>query len=47
MANKVNTMPNNLDAEMALLGCIMIDNAIIPDVIEKLGEEDFLSLIHI
>lgn len=46
MANKVNTMPNNLDAEMALLGCIMIDNAVIPDVIEKLGEEDFYVDAH-
>lgn len=46
MANKVNTMPFNLDAEMALLGCILIDNEIIPDLDDKLSEEDFYVDAH-
>ncbi len=37
------TIPHNLDAEQAILGCLLIDNAIIPDVLEKLTEEDFYS----
>ncbi len=46
MATKINTMPNNLDAEMALLGCIMIDNEILPDILERLTEEDFYLDAH-
>ncbi len=46
MATKINTMPNNLDAEMALLGCILIDNEILPDLIERLAEEDFYVDAH-
>lgn len=46
MATKINTMPNNLDAEMALLGCIMIDNEILPDILERLAEEDFYVDAH-
>jgi replicative DNA helicase len=39
-------MPNNLDAEQALLGCMIIDNEILPDVLEKLAEDDFYQESH-
>ncbi len=39
-------MPNNLDAEQALLGCMLIDNEILPDVLEKLTEDDFYQESH-
>ena len=34
--SEINTMPYNRDAEMALLGCILIDNEIAIDLVEKL-----------
>lgn len=46
MSDKTNVMPNNLDAEQAILGCLLLDNAIIPDVLEKLSEEDFYVESH-
>lgn len=46
MSDKINAMPNNLDAEQALLGCMLIDNAILPDVLEKLSEDDFYQESH-
>lgn len=46
MPDKTNVMPNNLDAEQALLGCMLIDNEILPDVLEKLSEEDFYQESH-
>lgn len=46
MADKNNMMPNNLDAEQALLGCMLIDNEILPDVLEKLTEDDFYQESH-
>ncbi len=46
MSNKNFTMPNNLDAEQALLGCIIIDNEILTDVLEKLSETDFYQQSH-
>jgi replicative DNA helicase len=39
-------MPNNLDAEQALLGCMLIDNEILADVLEKLNENDFYQESH-
>ena len=36
-----NTMPYNRDAEMALLGCLLIDNEIATDIVETLTEDDF------
>lgn len=36
-----NVMPHNRDAEMALLGCMLIDNEIAADIVEPLKEEDF------
>ena len=40
MATKTNVLPNNLEAEQALLGCLLIDNDILTDILD-------LSLIHI
>lgn len=46
MSDNNNVMPNNLDAEQALLGCVLIDNDIIPDVLENLREDDFYRESH-
>lgn len=46
MPDKNNVLPNNLDAEQALLGCMLIDNQILSDVLEKLTEEDFYQENH-
>lgn len=46
MADNNNVMPNNLDAEQALLGCMLIDNEILADVIERLTEDDFYQESH-
>ena len=43
---EINTMPYNRDAEMALLGCLLIDNEIAADLIEKLSEDDFYIEAH-
>ncbi len=40
------TMPYNRDAEMALLGCMLIDGDIASEVIDKLREEDFYQESH-
>ena len=44
--SKVNAMPYNRDAEMALLGCFLIDNEVAVELIEKVGEEDFYQDSH-
>ena len=41
MAKEQLTMPYNRDAEMALLGCLLIDNEIAAELIERLSVEDF------
>ncbi len=46
MAENTNVMPNNLDAEQALLGCMLIDNEILADVLERLTEDDFYQESH-
>ena len=46
MANEQLTMPYNRDAEMALLGCILIDVEIAADVVEKLSAQDFYIEAH-
>ena len=46
MSDKTNQLPNNLDAEQALLGCMLIDNQILSDVLEKLNEDDFYQESH-
>lgn len=46
MPDKSNIMPNNLDAEQALLGCMIIDNEILADVLEQLDKNDFYQESH-
>ncbi len=46
MPDKTNTMPNHLDAEQALLGCMLIDNEILADVLAGLDKEDFYFESH-
>ena len=46
MANEQLTMPYNRDAEMALLGCILMDSEIAADVVEKLSAQDFYIEAH-
>ncbi len=46
MANEVNSMPYNRDAEMALLGCFLMDNDIVSELVEKLSEDDFYIESH-
>ena len=46
MANAIKIMPHNRDAEMALLGCLLIDNDIAADLLEKLSEDDFYIESH-
>ena len=46
MATEVNMMPHNRDAEMALLGCLLMDNDIAMELVEKLAEEDFYQESH-
>ncbi|MDE7301441.1 MAG: replicative DNA helicase, partial [Clostridia bacterium] len=46
MSDKTNIMPNNLDAEQAVLGCMLIDNLILSDILEKLTEDDFYQESH-
>ncbi len=41
-----NQMPHNLEAESALLGCILIDESIQSDLLETLREEDFYQESH-
>ena len=44
--NNVNAMPHSIDAESALLGCLIIDNELQGDIIELLTEEDFYLEAH-
>ncbi len=46
MANETTTMPYNRDAEMALLGCMLIDSDIASEIIDKLNEADFYQESH-
>ena len=46
MANETYTMPYNADAEMALIGCLLMDNEVAIDIIEKLSAEDFYKEAH-
>ncbi len=46
MANEINTMPYNRDAEMALLGCLLIDTDIAGELVDKLTEDDFYQESH-
>lgn len=46
MSDKTNIMPNNLDAEQALLGCMLIDNEMLPELLDMLSENDFYQDSH-
>lgn len=41
-----NQMPHNLDAEAALLGCLLIDESVQSEILESLREEDFYQESH-
>ena len=43
---QANTMPFSRDAEMALLGCFLMDNDIVIELLEKLTEDDFYQESH-
>ncbi len=46
MANSTNILPNNLEAEQALLGSLLIDVETQTDILDKLSEEDFYQESH-
>lgn len=46
MSDKTNVLPNHLDAEQALLGCMLIDNDILADVLDGLDAGDFYQESH-
>ncbi len=46
MENKTQTMPYSLEAEQSLLGCMLIDNEVLSDVLTALSEEDFYVESH-
>jgi len=39
-------LPSNKEAEKVLLGAIILNNELIPTVLERLNEEDFISFVH-
>ena len=41
-----NQMPHNLDAEAALLGCLILDEEVQTDILESLREEEFYQESH-
>lgn len=43
---KNNAMPYNLEAEQSILGCILIDQVVQPDIITSLKVDDFLVESH-
>ena len=43
---KTNVLPNNLEAEQALLGCLLIDNDTQSEILDRLSEEDFYQESH-
>ncbi len=42
----INQMPHNIDAEQALLGCMLIDADVQSELLESLREEDFYQESH-
>ena len=46
MVTTASTMPYNRDAEMALLGCFLIDSEVASDIVEELVEDDFYQESH-
>lgn len=45
-AAATNVLPNSLEAEQALLGCLLIDNDTQAEILERLSEEDFYQESH-
>ena len=43
---KTNVLPNNLEAEQALLGCLLIDNETQAEILDTLFEDDFYQESH-
>lgn len=46
MSDKNKQLPYNLDAEQAVLCCMLVDNSILADVLEKLNADDFYTESH-
>ena len=46
MSDKKNVMPHNLEAEQSLLGCMIIDNEILVEILDGLEEKDFYHDSH-
>lgn len=46
MSDKTKQLPYNLDAEQAVLCCMLVDNSILADVLEKLNADDFYKESH-
>lgn len=46
MAEQGRVTPQDIEAERSLLGAILLDDAIFPDILEKLTEKDFYDKKH-
>ena len=46
MSDKTNVLPNNLEAEQSLIGCMLIDNEVLSEIADKLSERDFYQESH-
>ena len=46
MPDKTNVLPNNLEAEQSLIGCMLIDNEVLSEVADKLSDNDFYQESH-
>ena len=46
MSDKTNVLPNNLEAEQSLIGCMLIDNEVLSEVADKLSDNDFYQESH-
>ena len=44
--NKARILPNNLEAEQAVLSAALLDGDSLPNIIGKLSEKDFYSETH-
>ncbi|MDE6411827.1 MAG: replicative DNA helicase, partial [Clostridia bacterium] len=42
----INQMPHNLDAEKALLGCILLDENVQAEILDDLKADDFYQESH-
>ncbi len=46
MSNKNNVLPNNLEAEQSLIGCMLIDNEVLSEIADKISDNDFYQESH-